>query len=678
MNQLNRPARRLARSVAAALLCAGCHIALAADTVWLNELDITQTEQEFGSPGANKSVDGHSLSVGGKKFEHGLGTHANSALRLDLKGSATRFTAQVGVDDEKKASQRASLEFKLVGDGKVLWSSGVLSANQEAKAVDVNLAGIKKLMLQVSDADDGNYDDHADWAEAKIEFEGARPTVLAAPKEEPYIWTPPVSSAPRINGARVVGCRPNHPFLFRIPASGVRPMAFKAKGLPAGLTLDPQTGIISGRVLKPGDYGVTLQAKNARGSAKRTLKIACGERIALTPPLGWNSWNCFASAVTADKVKAAANAMINSGLADHGWTYINIDDFWEKNEGSNDATLGGPGRDKDGNMVPNPRFPDMKGLADFVHGLGLKIGIYSSPGPTTCGGCLGSYDHEYLDAQSYAAWNIDYLKYDWCSYDPKMEAQRTRPIDLGAWTNSWSAPEFQKREEVIKPYALMRAALDKVDRDIVYSLCQYGMGNVSEWGDRVGGNCWRTTGDIVDTWASASGIGFAQTELHKFVKPGNWNDPDMLVVGKVGWGPSLHPSRLTPSEQYTHISLWALACSPLLIGCDMTQLDPFTLGLLTNDEVLEVNQDPLGNAAKRLVKRGTSEVWAKKMADGSLAVGLFNRGDEETQVSVNWSDLGLTGSHKVRDLWRQKNLGKKAAGFETAVRRHGAVLIRVW
>lgn len=668
---------RLVRVLGAALLCAGCFSSLAA-TVWLDELDLSQAEQEFGGPGANKSVDGNPLSVAGTKFDHGFGTHAGSILRIDLNGAAQRFTAMVGVDDEKKGSNRASVEFRLIGDGKMLWSSGVMTADKAAKTVDVNLTGLKKLILLVGDAGDGNYDDHADWGNAKFEYEGTKPTVLELPREEPYILTPAVASTPRINGARVVGCRPDHPFLFKVPATGDRPMTFIVRGLPKGLEFDAATGIISGKIGKPSSYTVTLVAKNSQGSAKRTLKIVCGNQIALTPPLGWNSWNCFASAVTADKVKAAANAMVSSGLANHGWTYINIDDFWEKNEGSKDPSLGGPGRDQDGKIVPNPRFPDMRGLADYVHGLGLRIGIYSSPGPTTCGGCLASFDHEYLDAQSYADWGIDYLKYDWCSYDPKLEATRTRPIDIGVWTNSWSAPEFQKRKDLITPYALMRSALDKAGRDIVFSLCQYGMGNVSQWGGRVGGNCWRTTGDIVDTWSSMAGIGFAQTELYKFVKPGNWNDPDMLVVGKVGWGPRLRPSRLTPSEQYTHITLWSLACSPLLIGCDMTQLDPFTLNLLSNDEVLEVNQDPLGNAAKRFVKNGTSEVWAKKMEDGSMAVGLFNRGEDEAPVMVKWSDLGLSGTHKVRDLWSQKDLGKKADGLEIPVRRHGAALIRVW
>ena len=181
----------------------------------------------------------------------------------------------------------------------------------------------------------------------------------------------------------------------------------------------------------------------------------------------------------------------------------------------------------------------------------------------------------------------------------------------------------------MKPYQVMRAALDKAPRDILFSLCQYGMGNVWEWGAQVGGNCWRTTGDISDTWSSMSGIGFGQAGHEKFAGPGHWNDPDMLVVGYVGWSANVRPTRLTPSEQYTHISLWCLLCSPLLIGCDMTKLDDFTLNLLTNDEVLDVSQDPLGRQAARIAQNGPLEIWAKDLEDGSKAVGLFNRGEAE-------------------------------------------------
>jgi hypothetical protein len=288
----------------------------------------------------------------------------------------------------------------------------------------------------------------------------------------------------------------------------------------------------------------------------------------------------------------------------------------------------------------------------------LKIGLYSSPGPWTCGGCVGSWQHEGQDAQSYADWGFDYLKYDWCSYGG---------IDNG-----------RTLEGLQKPYRVMRSALDQQHRDILFSFCQYGMGNVWEWGAEVGGNSWRTTGDINDSWSSMAGIGFKQNGHEKYAGPGHFNDPDMLVVGKVGWGPNLHQTHLTPNEQYTHISLWCLLTSPLLIGCDMTQLDPFTLNLLGNDEVLEVDQDPLGHQAARIVKDGDTEIWAKDMEDGSKAVGLFNRGYSTASVTLKFSDLGISGKPKLRDLWRQKDLGKFANSFTAEVPRHGVLLLRVW
>ncbi len=651
--------------------------ALAApEPVWLSELDLGHVRQGWGSPGRDASVDGHPLTIAGHLFERGLGTHAESALHIDLAGRGARFTAQVGLDDEQE-NPRASVEFRVLGDGRLLWSSGIMKSGDPARPVSVALDGVRTLLLFVGDAGDGISNDHADWAMARIEMKEGAPQTIPAPTEDAVILTPKPGPAPRINGPRVYGCRPGHPFLFTIPATGDRPMTFEAIGLPVGLQLDPQTGILTGAVANRGESVVRLRARNALGAAERELRIICGDRIALTPPMGWNSWNCFASAVTADRVTSAADAMVRSGLIQHGWTYINIDDYWTKHKNNPDPTLGGPGRDERGRIVPNPRFPDMKGLADYIHSLGLKVGIYSSPGPWTCGACIGSFDHEQLDAQSYGEWGIDYLKYDWCSYDPKMETQRGTAADFTHMDRFWGGPRPKERLDLMRPYAQMREALNQVPRDIVYSLCQYGMGNVWEWGDEVGGNCWRTTGDITDTWQSMSQIGFGHADREANVGPGRWNDPDMLVVGRVGWGPQLHPTRLTPNEQYTHISLWCLLSAPLLIGCDMTQLDEFTLNLLTNDEVLDVNQDPLGRQAARVAQDGSHEIWMKEMEDGSRAVGLFNRGDFESNVTARWSDLGLTGRQTARDLWRQKDLGVFEGEFTAPVPRHGVVLLRL-
>ena len=614
-----------------------------ADTFGIETLDLQYVEQGWGHPHANQSVDGHELSIGGKKYAHGLGTHAVSTLRIALRGKGERFSAQVGVDDE--ISQRGSVAFRVIGDGKTLWESGVMRGGDSPKSASADLHGVKTLILSVGDAgDDMNYD-HADWAEAQIVMLEGKPESLAPVREPAVVLTPNESPKPRINGAKILGVRPGAPVLFTIPATGERPMGFAAEKLPPGLKLDPDTGHITGLLGQRGTYEVMLKATNARGTAKRPLRIICGNTIALTPPMGWNSWNCFGCDVSEAKVRAAADAMVSSGLINHGWTYINIDDCWEA------------GRDADGNVHSNEKFPDMKALTDYVHSKGLKIGLYSSPGPKTCAGHEGSYQHEEQDARRYAEWGFDYLKYDWCSYG-EIEPH---PDHAG----------------LLKPYQVMRAALDKAPRDIVFSLCQYGMGKVWEWGAQVGGNCWRTTGDITDTWSSMSGIGFGQAGHEKYAGPGHWNDPDMLVVGYVGWSANVRPTRLTPNEQYTHISLWCLLCSPLLIGCDMTKLDAFTANLLTNDEVLDVSQDPLGRQAGRIAKDGSREVWAKDMEDGSKVVGLFNVGEDEGSIGVKWAELGLSGKHGVRDLWRQKELGKFKDQFQTTVPRHGVVLIRV-
>jgi alpha-galactosidase len=475
-------------------------------------------------------------------------------------------------------------------------------------------------------------------------------------EEAPYILTPPPPSRPRINGASVVGGRPGRPFLHLVAATGRRPLVFGAAGLPQGLAIDSATGIISGRVDRAGEYRTTIVAKNGLGQDARELKIVIGDRIALTPPLGWNSWNCWGLAVDEGKVVASAKTFIAKGLADHGWTYINIDDGWEI-KGDSAA----PKRDGDGNILTNEKFPDMKRLGDAIHGLGLKFGIYSSPGPLTCGGYTASYQHELQDARAFAAWGVDYLKYDWCSYD--------------------KIAKDTSLEELKKPYRLMRGCLDQVDRDIVFSLCQYGMGKVWEWGADVGGNLWRTTDDITDTWKSLSEIGFGQVENAPYAGPGHWNDPDMLVVGWVGWGPSLHPTRLTPDEQYTHISLWCLLSAPLLIGCDLERLDDFTLSLLTNDEVLALDQDPLGRQATLIKKDGAVQVWVKELADGRRAVGLFNLGEESVDyvldlAALGWpSAPGREGKVAVRDLWRQEELGTFSGRFQSRLSAHGVRLL---
>jgi alpha-galactosidase len=308
-------------------------------------------------------------------------------------------------------------------------------------------------------------------------------------------------------------------------------------------------------------------------------------------------------------------------------------------------------------LQTNDKFPDMANLADYVHRGGLKLGIYSSPGPLTCAGYAGSYNFEAIDAKTWADWGIDYLKHDWCSYG--------------------NVAKDGSRAELMRPYLTMREALDGAGRDIVYSLCQYGMGDVHTWGNRVGADLWRTTGDITDTWGSMAGIGFQHNNRSPMAGPSGWNDPDMLVVGYLGWGPSVRPTKLTPNEQVTHMTLWSLLAAPLLIGCDLTKIDDLTASLLMNHDVIEIDQDPLGKAATVKSKDGDLEVWARPLWDGTMAVGFFNRGLERANVKIDWKTLGLKGAQPVRDCWSRKDLGSFASGYGASVPAHGAILIRV-
>ena len=645
----------------------------AGEVVLLSSLQLNETLQPSGYPQVNKSVGGKPLTISNQKYETGLGTHARSVLWIDLQGGSRRFTTAVGIDDEvvprivlrelRAAYDKGNDEytrvngrviFQIYGDGKLLWKSKLMRPGMPAEPVDVDLTGIQTMVMVASSMGDPTDCDHADWVDAKFVVTGAKPKTIPPPREAAFILTPKTSPKPQINGAKVFGVRPESPFLFTVPATGDRPMKFSAKNLPRGLKLDADSGQITGVLKRKGEWNVTLKAKNSLGETERNFKIVCGDMLALTPQMGWNSWNVFGCGVDEAKVRAAADMMVSSGLINHGWAYVNIDDCWQSKHSSKDPLVAGDGRDANGIIQSNNKFPDMKALCDYIHSKGLKAGIYSSPGVYTCQGHTGSFQHEEKDAQRYAEWGFDYLKYDWC-----YTTYSTRDISLHSQRIPW---------------VTMAQALRKTKRDIIFSLSETL--DVWPWAKEVGAHSWRNTGDITDTWSSMDEIGFTQNGREIVAGPGHWNDCDMFVVGMLGGG-RLHPTRLTPNEQYTHISLWSLLASPMLIGCDMTQLDEFTLSLLTNDEVIEVSQDPLGKQAHRISKDENVEVWAKDMEDGSKAVGLFNRGEFENPVTVKWSELGLLGKQTVRDLWRQQDVGVSVDSFSVKVARHGVMLIRV-
>lgn len=356
--------------------------------------------------------------------------------------------------------------------------------------------------------------------------------------------------------------------------------------------------------------------------------------LAKTPPMGWNSWNLFQGKIDDQTVRTMADAMVSSGMRDAGYIYVNIDDTWEGV------------RDAQGNLQSNHKFPDMKALADYVHSRGLKLGIYSSPGPRTCAGYPASYGHEQQDARTFAAWGIDYLKYDWCS-----------------------AGSIYKNEQLHPVYQKMGDALEATGRPIVYSLCEYGLGDVQKWGADVSGNLWRTTDDISDGWSSMIGNVEKQVPTAPYAGPGHWNDPDMLEIGN---------GHMSDDEYRTHMSLWALVAAPLLAGNDVRNMSDATKAILLNRDVIAVDQDPLGKQASP-VKAGDMETWVKPLADGSVAVGVVNLGSAAATASIHASDLPLSGAvSSAKDLWSHQQVEFTQGAYAASIPSHGVLLLRVW
>jgi len=363
---------------------------------------------------------------------------------------------------------------------------------------------------------------------------------------------------------------------------------------------------------------------------------------AATPPMGWNSWNHFADKVDDATVRAAADALVSSGMKDAGYVYVNIDDTWEGE------------RDAQGRIQTNKKFPDMKALSDYVHSKGLKLGIYSSPGDKTCAGYLGSLGHEDQDAQSYADWGIDYLKYDLCGYRKVMQKQAGDDHE-------------RSRQMMVDVYTKMHNAIGKTNRPIVLSLCQYGWDAVWRWGGSVGGNLWRTTGDISDKYASMATIGFGQAGLSRFAGPGHWNDPDMLEVGNGG---------MNAEEYRTHMSLWAMLAAPLLAGNDLAKMTPETLSILTNKDVIAIDQDALGRQGDRVSAEGPLELWARPLANGDQAIAMFNRGTSALSYTVDLKAAGVKATARIEDVWGKKEVTAVGGGYTAMVPAHGVILLR--
>ncbi len=453
---------------------------------------------------------------------------------------------------------------------------------------------------------------------------------------------------PRINPPYITGNYPESPFLFYIPTSGERPVVWSAEGLPEGLTLDSETGIIKGKVEKAGNYVVVLTAENKHGKAMEKLTISIGDNLLLTPPMGWNSWNTFGKNLTEALVLETAEAMIKNGMHDLGYTYINIDDFWQLAE-----------RGKDGHIQINEeKFPrGIKYVADYLHERGFKLGIYSDAADRTCGGVCGSYGFEETDAKDFAEWGVDLLKYDYCN-----------------------AP--QDKQVAIERYTTMGKALRSTNRSIVFSVCEWGQLEPWTWAKEAGGHYWRTTFDIRDRWYtdqySHSDNGVLNiidlnAPLAQYAAPGAWNDPDMLVVGISGKSQSMnaneeHAIGCTPEQYRSHMSMWAMMASPLLSGNDVRNMDSVTIATLTNPEIIAINQDMLGKQAERKVDKDGYQVWIKPLTDGSSAVACLNKTGNIIDIKLDKNvlpELNITGD--IRDVWEHANIKAKAEGLDVSL-----------
>lgn len=639
-------------------------------TRFLDELPIKTFSDGIQSVVAKVNQKGNPISMYGKTYKKGIGLESTSVIAFLLDKKGLRFSAEVGVDD--MGNDSIPLRFYVLADKKIIFDSGEMLPEDSPKKVDLSIEMVNRLGLLVLGKGSGYPKNLGAWANASITVSHPDYPKTIPNDGEKYRLTPATSSLPKINSPKIFGAKPGNPFLYFIAATGVRPMIFKAFNLPHGLKLDSLSGQITGIVKEKGLYYVDLIAQNTLGIHKQKVVFKISDTLSLTPPMGWNGWNSWAREIDQQKVISSSKALINNKLIDYGWHFINIDDAWQGQRG---GLFGG--------LLANEKFPSFDKMIDTLHQWGLKVGIYSTPMISSYAGYpggssetengfypdeirlnkrnyryIGKFKFENQDASQWAKWGIDYLKYDWRIEVPSAER--------------------------------MRNALNKVNRDIIYSISnaapfQY----VKDW-VRLS-NVFRSGPDIRDSWTSVYLSTFQLSEWVPFGGPGHWIDPDMLVIGNVTTGSPMHPTRLTPDEQYSHFSMHCLLAAPLLIGCPMDQLDSFTLNLLTNLEVIEVNQDPLGKPASLVKLDKNFQIWKKPLDDGSFAVGIFNVkplgnipqeyfrwGDEQPlNIKLDLKDIELNVPVSVRDIWRQRSMGLWESKKSFNIPHHGVYLLKL-
>jgi alpha-galactosidase len=623
------------------------------NAIWIDSLDFTNATSEDGDVHPGKSTWNGTIKLADVAYVHGVGVKGDSEIPIDLHGNAIQLETMVGVDDEVKHG--GSVDFTVVVDGNTEFDSGLMHGLDPPKYVSVKLVGAESLLLRTRHVGTGNHDnDNGTWAGTLIRcMPGAdslpQVSVLPAIYQSPV--PPPDAGAVCVNGPSVIGFSPNKPFMTLIAASGAGPLTYSAAGLPTGLSIDKATGVISGVQTAAGDADVAVTVTGAKGSATKTIKLVCGvNKLALTPPMGWNAAGIYGDSESDDLVRHAADLLVSSGLAAHGYQYVVIGDSWEG------------ARDADGNLVPNKRFPDMKALGDYIHGLGLKFGLYSAATERSCSGYVGSAGHEAQDAATFASWGVDYLNYDWCQSATDANATDSDPTLEAA-------------------FAKMGANLYNSNRDIVYSISMSPRFDGGKWFEKAGANSWQAFGGLYDDIQTVTRYAQKQIRDNNHITPGHWNDLGFLMSGRVGYQ-NEHMSLLKPSEQMMQMSMWCLVSSPLFLSCDLAHIDPNAFDpssslLLTNDEVLAVDQDPGAKPAQTIDYTLYYGAWYKPLSDGTTAVGLFNFSPTTRKLTVEWSDIDSTGAQPVRDLWKHQDLGSFDDHFDGIVPAHGVLLLKI-
>lgn len=591
----------------------------------LDQMEMSNATLGWGSAvGINKSISGNPLTIAGSTYAHGVGSHAAGAIYI-LTNGATRFTAKVGVDSEV-GDGKGSVIFQVVGDNKsVLWSSRELHGGDSAQTVNVAIGKHKSLTLYASSNGSIHYD-HADWVNAQFHYTGKAPETVGQPN-------------PTILSKKLHYVKTGNPFLMRFGVLGFSPKV-TISGLPAEYKFDPIRNWISGKSSIAKEIPFKIKVENEFGFDSINATISIQDSLLFsTPPMGWMSWNFYGSDICDSIFRRQAKAIVSNGLDKLGYNYVFMDDNWQA-----------PSRDSNGNIQVNEsRFPQgLKDLTDFIHSKGLKAGIYSCPAPTTCVGALGSLGYETKDAESYAKWGYDYLKYDYCGAPSEVDTAAIR-------------------------YAKMSNALKATGREMGFGACEWGERKPWLWAaERSNANVWRMDYDIHDCWIASTGAGIYDAISHSagieyYSGPGRWNDMDMIVVGLNGEteiGNLGATSKIGVTEYKTQMGMWSLLASPLILSNDLANMDQTTKEIITNQEVIAVNQDVLGDQASRVTKNGTREVWVKQLTDNRIAVGLLNADDSVNQsVTIDWATLKIAGQYTIRDVFNRVDLPKSSSSY---------------